>query len=244
MWVKDRLDGLWCDEDLADCYPRDGRPGLSPAQLATICMLPFLLGLSDRQAAEAVRCRIDFKYAMALELDAPGFHHSVLADFRERLTQGDRADCLLDLALARLTDAGLVRERTTQRTDSTHVLAAVRDVTRLELGTAAVRAAREEIASTTPHLLVGLIDKGWARRYGPSGPPGHQPDPAQDQDQHHRCRRLLAAGASAAARGSPARSVPEARPCARSWCPTTTAMRQAACAGAPPTTAGCRPGPW
>ncbi|MCF1597752.1 transposase [Streptomyces muensis] len=89
-------------------------------------MLQFLFGLSDRQAAEAVRCRIDFKYAMAMELDDAG-----------RLAEGDRADRLLDLALAGLTEAGLVHERTTQRTDSTHVLAAVRDLTRLELVTEA-----------------------------------------------------------------------------------------------------------
>ncbi|MFE3638664.1 transposase [Streptomyces sp. NPDC059168] len=72
----------------------------------------------DRQAAEAVRCRIDDKYAMAMELEDPGFHHNVLADFRDRLTEHGRADRLLDLALARLKEAGLVRERTTQRTDS------------------------------------------------------------------------------------------------------------------------------
>ncbi|WP_331254261.1 transposase [Streptomyces halstedii] len=65
-------------------------------------MLQFLLGLSNWQAAEAVRCRIDFKYAMAMELDDPGFHHSVLGDFRDRLAENDRADRLLDLALARL----------------------------------------------------------------------------------------------------------------------------------------------
>ncbi|MFE4961046.1 transposase [Streptomyces sp. NPDC056653] len=58
MWVRDRLDGLWCDQDFADGYPRDGRPGLSPAQLATVCVLQFLLDLSDRQVAEAVRFRI------------------------------------------------------------------------------------------------------------------------------------------------------------------------------------------
>lgn len=109
IWVRDRLDGLWCDEDFADWYPRYGRPGLSPAQLATVCVLQFLLGLSDRQAAEAVRCRIDFKYAMATELEDPGFHHSVLADFRDRLTEDDRADRLLDLELTRLKEAGLVR---------------------------------------------------------------------------------------------------------------------------------------
>lgn len=123
MWVRDGLDGLWSDEDFVGWYPRDGRPGLSPAQLATVCVLQFLLDLSDRQAAEAVRCRIDFKHALAMEVDDPGFHHSVLSDFRERLTRDDRAGHLLDLALARLKQAGLVRERTTQRTDPTHVLA-------------------------------------------------------------------------------------------------------------------------
>ncbi|MDF2254294.1 transposase [Streptantibioticus ferralitis] len=164
--MRDHLDGLWRDQDFADWYPRDCRPGLSPARLATVCVLQFLLGLSDRQAAEAVRYRIDFKYALAMELDDPGFHHSVLADFRERLTEGGRADRLLDLALARLKEAGLVRERTTQRTDSTHVLAAVRDLTRLELVTGAVRAALEELAGTAPHLLAGLVDEEWGRRYG------------------------------------------------------------------------------
>ncbi|WP_381803922.1 transposase [Streptomyces niveus] len=135
IWVRDRLDGRWRDENFTGWYPRDGRPGISPAQLATVCVLQFLLGLSDRQAAEAVRCRIDFKYALAMELDDPGFRTGVLADFRERLAQDDRADRLLDLALDRLKEARLVTERTRQRTDSTHVLAAVRDLTRLELVT-------------------------------------------------------------------------------------------------------------
>ncbi|MCZ4612265.1 transposase [Streptomyces sp. Lzd4kr] len=72
MRVRDRLDGLWRDEDFADWYPRDGRPGLSPAQLATVCVLQFVLNLPDRQAAEAVRCRIDFKYAMVRH-EAPLF---------------------------------------------------------------------------------------------------------------------------------------------------------------------------
>ena len=166
MWVRDRLDGLWADEDFAGWYPRDGRPGISPAQLATVSVLQFLLGLSDRDAAEAVRCRTDFTYALGLDLDDPGFHHSVLGDFRDRLLEEGRADRLLDLALARLKEAGLVRERTSQRTDSTHVLAAVRDLTRLELVTEAVRAALEELARTAGHALEGLADGDWGRRYG------------------------------------------------------------------------------
>jgi transposase-like protein DUF772 len=76
MWVKDRLNGLWRDEDFIGRYSRDGRPGLSPAQLATVCVLQFLLDFSDRQAAEPVRRRIDFKYALVTKLDDSGFHHS------------------------------------------------------------------------------------------------------------------------------------------------------------------------
>ncbi|MFG2395419.1 transposase [Streptomyces lavendulae] len=243
--MRDRLDGLWRDEDFADWYPRDGRPGLSPAQLATVCVLQFVLGLSDRQAAEAVRCRIDFKYAMAMELDDPGFHHSVLADFRDRLTEGDRADRLLDLALARLKEAGLVRERTTQRTDSTHVLAAVRDLTRLEMVTEAVRAALEEVAGTAPHLLDELVDEDWGRRYGRPVRLGKNPTKPKT--------RILATGNDAVRllehlyqHGETARLAPAPRPCARSWCRTITAMPRAACAGAPPrrkTVPGCRPRP-
>jgi hypothetical protein len=125
MRVRDRLGGLRADEDVAGWYPRDGRPGISPAQPATVSVPQFLLDLSDRDAAEAVRCRTGFKYALGLDLDDPGFRHSVLGDFREPLLEEEgRADRLLDLALARLKEAGLVRERATQRTGSTHVLAA------------------------------------------------------------------------------------------------------------------------
>jgi hypothetical protein len=105
MWVRDRLDGLWDEEDFAGWYPLDGRPGIWRAQLATVSVLQFLLGLSGRDAAEAGRGRIDFKYALGIELDDPGFHHSVLGDFRDRLLEEGRPDRLLDLALARLPPA-------------------------------------------------------------------------------------------------------------------------------------------
>ncbi|MGW5776342.1 transposase [Streptomyces sp. NPDC003863] len=90
-----------------------------------------------------MRCRIDFEYALAMELDDPGFHHSVLTDFRDRLREGDRADSLLDLALERMRSAGLLKERGRQRTDSSQVLAAARELTRLELVLEAVRAAQD-----------------------------------------------------------------------------------------------------
>ncbi|MFF2194295.1 hypothetical protein [Streptomyces sp. NPDC058157] len=124
-----------------------------------------------------------------MELDDPGFHHSVPADFRDRLTEGDRADRLLGLALARLKEAGLVRERTTQRTDSTHIQAAVRDLTPLELTTAAVRAALEEVAGTAPHLLDELVDEDGGRSYGrPVREPAVPPVPASRACARSRCR--------------------------------------------------------
>ncbi|MFJ8932894.1 transposase [Streptomyces sp. NPDC102364] len=189
MWVRDRLDGLWYDEDFEAWYPRDGRPGVSPAQLATVCVLQFLLNLSDRQVAEAVRCRIDFKYALALELDDPGFHHSVLCDFRDRLGEGDRADRLLDLAVERLKEAGLVKARGRQRTDSIHILSAARELTRLELVTEAVRAVLEELTRTAPEVLNEMVTAEWGERYGRPVRMSSQPS--------HPIARLTRVGADA-----------------------------------------------
>lgn len=166
MWVRDRLEGLWSDEDFVGWYPRDGRPAWSPAQLATVCVLQFLDNLSDRQAAEAVRCRIDYKYALGLELEDPGFHHSVLSDFRDRLAEDDRADRLLDLMLTRLKESGLVKARGRQRTDSTRVLSAGRELTRLELVTEAVRVVLEHLATAAPQILDDLVTAEWSQRYG------------------------------------------------------------------------------
>ncbi|MGA6160380.1 transposase [Stenotrophomonas sp. NPDC087984] len=175
MAIRDHLNGLWDDEDFEEWYPRDGKPGLSPAQLATVSVLQFLLELSDRQAAESVRNRIDFKYAMGMDLEDRGFHHSVLADFRERLTEEGRADKLLDLALEKIRAVGLVRERGRQRTGSTHVLAAVGDLTRLELVTEAMRAPLEELTRRAPHELVGLVTEDWGKRYGRAARLGKNP---------------------------------------------------------------------
>ncbi|MDX3385205.1 transposase [Streptomyces niveiscabiei] len=235
--MRDLLDGLWHDEDFTDWYPRDGRPGLSPAHLTTVCVLQFVLGLSDRQAAEAVRCRIDFKYALAMELDDPGFHHSVLTDFRVRLTEDGRADRFLDLALARLKEAGLVRERTTQCTDSTHVLAAVRDLTRLELVTEAVRAALEESpvpppSSTRTGGAATAVPSAWATPPNPR--PGLWPPETTPSSSRSTSTGM----------GKTTRSAPGSSPRAGSWCRTTTATPQDTCTGASPRAKagrGCRP---
>ena len=97
--LRDEFSTLYQDEDFRDLYPTRGQPGLAPWRLALVTVLQFLEHLSDRQAADAVRARIDWKYALGLELTDPGFHFSVLAEFRARLVAGDAEHLLLDRML-------------------------------------------------------------------------------------------------------------------------------------------------
>ncbi|MFE4756416.1 transposase [Streptomyces mirabilis] len=200
-------------------------------------MLQFLLNWSDLQAAETVRCRIDFKYAPALELDDPGFHHSVLSDFRERVAEGDRADRLLDPAPTRLKEAELVCERTTQRTDSTHVLASVRSLTRPQLVTEAVRAAWK-YSPTPTYTCWSTRSEGAAtavRSARASTPPGPRPGSTPPATTPSGCWSI------SASTGQTARSALKSKLCGTSSCRTTTATRQTACAGTPTRAADCRP---
>src|SRR5215204_1739698 len=137
----------------ADLYPRRGQPAYTPWRLALVTLLQFREGLSDRQAAEAVRARIDWKYLLALDLADAGFDHTVLCEFRARLLAGDASERLLARVLDTARDAGLLKARGRQRTDSTHVLAAVRDLNRIELLAETLRAALNAIAGVAPEPL-------------------------------------------------------------------------------------------
>ncbi|MFB8417263.1 transposase, partial [Streptomyces albidoflavus] len=70
--VRDELGPLFSDEEFVDLFPSRGKPAWSPGRLALVSVLQFVEGLTDRQAAEAVRARIDFTYALGLELGDPG----------------------------------------------------------------------------------------------------------------------------------------------------------------------------
>jgi transposase len=95
-------------------------------RLAPVTLLQFREGLSDRQAAEAVRARIDWKYLLGLELADPGFDHSVLCEFCCGLLAGEAAGRLLARVLDIAREGGLLKARRRQRTDSTHVIPAGR----------------------------------------------------------------------------------------------------------------------
>ena len=93
--LRDELGTIFADADFADLFPKRGQPGLAPWRLALVTLLQFRETLSDRQAAEAVRARIDWKYLLSLDLTDPGFDHSVLCEFRSRLLAGSAEERLL-----------------------------------------------------------------------------------------------------------------------------------------------------
>src|SRR5919205_106709 len=111
MQVADHLGPLYHDAQFTALFPRRGQPAEAPWRLALVTVLQFAEGLSDRQAADAVRSRIDWKYVLGLELSNAGFDHSVLAEFRARLVAGQAVDLLLELLLRRAEALGLLRGR-------------------------------------------------------------------------------------------------------------------------------------
>jgi transposase len=164
--IADALGAIYQDSQFTALFSPLGQPALTPARLALVTALQFLEGLSDRQAADAVRGRIDWKFALGLALTDPGFDHTVLSEFRSRLVEGKAERQLLDTLLVRLRDRGLVKARGRQRTDSTHVLAAVRALNRLERIGETLRAALNETAVMAPAWLQTLAPAAWYERYG------------------------------------------------------------------------------
>jgi transposase len=166
LTLRDHLGTIFRDDDFATLFPAWGYPGLAPWRLALVTIMQFRENLSDRQAAEAVRARIDWKYLLGLELTDPGFDFSVLCEFRDRLLAGSAEALLLDMLLERCRTLGLLKARGQQRTDSTHVLAVVRVLNRLELVAETLRAALNELATVAPDWLQGLAPLAWYERYG------------------------------------------------------------------------------
>ena len=166
LTLRDHLGGLFTDAQFADLFPATGQPAYAPWRLALVCLLQFAENLTDRQAADQVRRSIDWKYLLGLELTDPGFHYSVLAEFRARLLRGGAASRLFDLLLEVCAERQLLRRGGQQRTDATHVLAAVRQLNRLELVGETLRHALNALADAAPAWLRPLCCPEWEQRYG------------------------------------------------------------------------------
>ncbi len=164
--IADGLGPIYEDEQFADLFPQRGRPAEAPGRLAWVTVLQFVENLSDRAAADAVRGRIEWKYLLGLELTDPGFHHTVLSEFRSRLVAGQAEWRLLEGLLEQLQERGLLKAGGRQRTDSTHVLAAVRVLNRLERVGETLRATFNSLAVVAPDWLQALAPPVWYERYG------------------------------------------------------------------------------
>jgi transposase len=165
MRMREELGPLYTDERFTDLFAVRGQPAESPGRLALVTIMQFAEGLSDRQAADAVRARIDWKYALGLELTDAGFDFSVLSEFRDRLIARQRERLLLDTLLDTLKQKQLLKARGRQRTDSTHVLAAIRELNRLEVVGETLRRALNELAEAAPDWLRTIAKPEWFPRY-------------------------------------------------------------------------------
>lgn len=184
MRLYDHLGTIFQDQDFDSLFPERGQPGQSPFRLALITVLQFIENLSDRAAVEAVRGRIDWKYLLCLDLDDAGFDHSVLCEFRTRLLDGGAERILFDKILSLLRDQKLVKPRTAQRTDSTHVLAAVRDLNRVERVGETLHATLNVLAVAAPEWTVINIPIEWADRYGKRVDEWRLPEEQKDREAY------------------------------------------------------------
>lgn len=165
MELRDRLGEIYDDEEFAHLFSWKGEVGIPPGQVALVCVLQYMENLSDGQAVEAVRVRIDWKYLLGLELTDKGFDASVLSTFRERLVTGRAEAHILDKIVSLCNEQSLLRKRGRQRTDASHILGAVRDLNRLELVGESLRQALELLARAVPDWISQIAEPEWFQRY-------------------------------------------------------------------------------
>jgi len=166
MQLRDTLGTIYTDEAFADLFPTHGQPAEAPWRLALVTVFQFMEHLTDRQAADAVRSRLDWKYALSLDLTDPGFDHTVLSEFRSRLVAGNAEQRLLDLLLERCQEKGWLRARGRQRTDSTHVLAKIRALNRVLCVAQTMVYVLNVLSEVAPERVRAYVPTEWIERYG------------------------------------------------------------------------------
>lgn len=164
--IGDLLYPQYDDADFADLYSAEGKPAISPVLLTFVTVFQHMENLSDRQAADAVRLRLDWKYALHLPLDYAGFDHSVLCEFRARVIEHKAEAWVFDRLLEQLQGLGLLKRRGRQRTDSTAVLSKVRDLNRLERVVETLRLALRALLAEDPTWTRATVPPSWEERYG------------------------------------------------------------------------------
>ncbi len=165
MQMRDVFGTFFEDDQFVDLYAKDGQSSLSPWRLALVCVMQFAENLSDRQAADAVRARIDWKYALSLELDDAGFDFSALSEFRQRLIDSPDVERIFNRLLAVFQQQGLLSAGGRQRTDSTHIFASVRRLNRVATVGQTLYHALNMLATEAPEWLQAWAPPPWYERY-------------------------------------------------------------------------------
>jgi transposase len=181
--LHDTLGTIYQDELFADLYPDRGQPAYAPWCLALVTVFQFMENLTDRQAADAVRSRLDWKYCLSLELTDAGFDHTVLSEFRTRLVALTAEERFLEAVLTLCKEHGWLKVRGRQRTDSTHVLAKVRALNRAECVVETLRHALNVLAVVTPDWLRDQVQPEWLERYGHRAEEYHFPSGEEKRQQ-------------------------------------------------------------
>jgi transposase len=163
--LRDALGPIYHDEAFADLFPKRGRPAEAPWRLALVLVLQVMEHLTDRQAAQAVCLRLDWKYALSLSPEDEGIDFSILSDFRERLISHHAEERLLEPIVQVCRANGWLKAGGKQRTDSTHVLAAVRNLSSIESVGETLRASLNELAELDPDWLLSVVTAEWFDRY-------------------------------------------------------------------------------
>ena len=164
--IGDELFTKLREQDFADLYPSEGQPGLSPVLLAFVTVFQFIEKLPDRQAAESLRMRLDWKYALHLPLEYAGFHYSVLSEFRDRLIAGKAEGRVFEMLVAQIRELGLIKEHGKQRSDSIAMLSKVRWLSRLEIAVETLRLAVVSLVKVDREWSEEVLPPSWEDQYG------------------------------------------------------------------------------
>lgn len=155
------------EAELTCMYSNLGRPSINPIILSLVTIFQYLEDIPDRTAALLVKTRLDWKYALHLPLDDAGFHYSDLCNFRQRLLAHGKDSLIFDQLLKKISSLGFLHKRGYQRTDSTHVLAVVRHLSRLENLSEGLRVALQAIEKADAvfyqHKLPSLYKEHWSK---------------------------------------------------------------------------------
>jgi transposase len=164
--IGDQLFEKWEEEEFADLYSHEGKPGYSPVILAFVSVFQFMERLADRQAAQALRMRLDWKYALHLPLEDEGFDFSVLSEFRDRLIEGKAEKRVFEKLVEQIRAMGLVKERGKQRSDSIAMLVKVRRLSRIEMVVETLRLAVVALVEANREWCEEVIPPSWEEKYG------------------------------------------------------------------------------